>query len=191
MGNTVNRLRRDRSSGATNTGRNQTSFAVRLEAAEDQARLLTAHNLSAYHAHKLAAAISDMKKALPGINRVLRDNRLYNRNISLEIFTRNESIVHDLVRRYLNHPTEIAGMPNIDNVVASSTNHVLSLLSPAHITQRDIDNNKGTCCICQDDYKVEEPVVQCPECENFYHRHCIDRWLLENETCPQCRKLLR
>ena len=96
---------------------------------------------------------------------------------------KNQSIVHDIVQRYLNQPT--GSEVNIDNVVAPPTSHILSLLSPAHITQRDIDNNKATCCICQDDYKVDESIVQCPEWENFYQRHCIDRLLLENETCPQ------
>ena len=40
------------------------------------------------------------------------------------------------------------------------------------------------CSICYEE-NVKECVVL--RCKHVYHKECIDKWLVNNTTCPQCR----
>ncbi|XP_078544792.1 E3 ubiquitin-protein ligase RNF128 isoform X2 [Lissotriton helveticus] len=43
-----------------------------------------------------------------------------------------------------------------------------------------------SCAVCIDNYKPND-VVRILTCNHFFHRACIDPWLLEHRTCPMCK----
>ena len=44
------------------------------------------------------------------------------------------------------------------------------------------------CTICIDDYKIGNIVRQL-KCLHTFHQECIDKWLVNNNMCPNCRKI--
>lgn len=56
------------------------------------------------------------------------------------------------------------------------------------VTQVEVDC-KLQCCICWEDFKLDESVKQLP-CQHIYHVPCIVRWLELHGTCPICRQTL-
>ena len=40
------------------------------------------------------------------------------------------------------------------------------------------------CAICLDESELEWKKLTC---EHLFHKDCVDRWLMENDTCPICR----
>jgi hypothetical protein len=47
--------------------------------------------------------------------------------------------------------------------------------------------NDEECCICLIEYK-EEDKIRILQCEHYYHKKCIDIWLIKyKEQCPLCR----
>ncbi|KAG4999064.1 hypothetical protein AAZX31_08G022700 [Glycine max] len=47
--------------------------------------------------------------------------------------------------------------------------------------------NDSTCAICLCEYEAKETLRSIPQCNHYYHAHCIDHWLKLNATCPLCR----
>ncbi|WOG86377.1 hypothetical protein DCAR_0205580 [Daucus carota subsp. sativus] len=47
----------------------------------------------------------------------------------------------------------------------------------------------STCAICLSEYKPNDTLRTVPECNHYFHSHCIDEWLKLNATCPVCRNL--
>ncbi|KAL8141597.1 LOW QUALITY PROTEIN: hypothetical protein V2J09_014629 [Rumex salicifolius] len=43
------------------------------------------------------------------------------------------------------------------------------------------------CAICLSDYEAKEMLRTIPECNHYFHAHCIDEWLRLKGTCPLCR----
>ncbi|XP_044124596.1 E3 ubiquitin-protein ligase RNF128 [Bufo gargarizans] len=43
-----------------------------------------------------------------------------------------------------------------------------------------------SCAVCIDAYKAND-VVRILTCNHFFHKNCIDPWLLEHRTCPMCK----
>ncbi|XP_052563827.1 E3 ubiquitin-protein ligase Kcmf1-like isoform X2 [Culex pipiens pallens] len=41
------------------------------------------------------------------------------------------------------------------------------------------------CCICQESMKAED--CRKLTCSHSYHRECINQWLRDNNSCPNCR----
>ena len=52
----------------------------------------------------------------------------------------------------------------------------------------DTDNidSEFSCTVCLGDFRVGDAVRTLP-CLHFYHRDCIDPWLLEHGNCPICK----
>lgn len=52
-------------------------------------------------------------------------------------------------------------------------------------------NNIIKCCI--DCEKINSRYINCPivkgDCNNFFHKDCIDNWNKINKFCPQCEKI--
>ena len=42
------------------------------------------------------------------------------------------------------------------------------------------------CSICIDDYKIGNILRQL-KCSHTFHQECIDKWLIHNNICPNCR----
>ena len=51
------------------------------------------------------------------------------------------------------------------------------------------DNNE-VCCICLNEYLIEEKVITLPRCEHLFHSQCIKSWLRQSNTCPFCRMVV-
>ncbi|XP_050233593.1 E3 ubiquitin-protein ligase ATL41-like [Mercurialis annua] len=56
----------------------------------------------------------------------------------------------------------------------------------------DYDNYKKTvttteCAICLEDFESGDLCRHLPLCNHIYHLGCINRWLIEEPTCPICR----
>jgi hypothetical protein len=43
-----------------------------------------------------------------------------------------------------------------------------------------------SCLICMSEFKDDDEIRQL-SCKHFYHKECIDKWLPEHGTCPNCR----
>ena len=44
------------------------------------------------------------------------------------------------------------------------------------------------CTICIDNYKIGNIVRQL-KCSHTFHQECIDKWLVHNNMCPNCRQI--
>lgn len=49
--------------------------------------------------------------------------------------------------------------------------------------------DKSLCAVCYTDYEEGEEVRTLP-CLHFYHRECIDQWLLHHRLCPICKHVV-
>ena len=50
-----------------------------------------------------------------------------------------------------------------------------------------VRNSDETCCaICIDNFEAKDVVRYLTYC-HLYHKKCIDPWLMEKGTCPQCK----
>ncbi|CEG38252.1 ring finger ubiquitin [Plasmopara halstedii] len=45
------------------------------------------------------------------------------------------------------------------------------------------------CAVCRDEFKAKEEVRALP-CLHFYHRECIDQWLMCHRQCPICKHVV-
>lgn len=62
---------------------------------------------------------------------------------------------------------------------------------PIRIKQNDkLIKNNEKCNICLKQFKVGEYKRNLPQCEHFYHKKCIDKWLKIDSRCPICRNRL-
>jgi len=43
------------------------------------------------------------------------------------------------------------------------------------------------CSICLEKYKVNDKILNL-NCRHSFHKDCINIWLKDNNTCPQCRE---
>ena len=50
--------------------------------------------------------------------------------------------------------------------------------------------NDDDCSICYDILKNDKKLVTCPTCKNWFHEHCVNRWLQNHETCVYCRSTI-
>jgi hypothetical protein len=49
---------------------------------------------------------------------------------------------------------------------------------------------KKDCVICLEEFKNGDDVITLP-CLHIYHKTCITDWLLENNTCPICKHVIK
>ena len=45
-----------------------------------------------------------------------------------------------------------------------------------------------TCSICLNEMKQTDKIRKMRDCNHFFHKDCIDNWLLIKSNCPYCRK---
>ena len=45
-----------------------------------------------------------------------------------------------------------------------------------------------TCSICLNEMKQTDKLRKMRDCDHFFHKDCIDNWLLIKSNCPYCRK---
>lgn len=54
--------------------------------------------------------------------------------------------------------------------------------------QSEIDeNSKSECCICIDEFMVDDNVLIHPLCKHIYHLECVQDWFESKMNCPLCK----
>jgi hypothetical protein len=56
----------------------------------------------------------------------------------------------------------------------------------AYYNNKENEEENNFCCICLQQYKIEENIVEM-YCNHLFHAECIEEWLNYNPTCPICR----
>nr|XP_024410944.2 RING finger protein 148 isoform X2 [Desmodus rotundus] len=51
---------------------------------------------------------------------------------------------------------------------------------------KELDPNEHSCVVCFDVYKPLD-IVRILTCKHFFHKACIDPWILARRTCPICK----
>lgn len=47
----------------------------------------------------------------------------------------------------------------------------------------------GRCTVCYTEYEQDDELRTLP-CLHYYHRECIDQWLLHHRLCPICKHVV-
>ena len=50
-----------------------------------------------------------------------------------------------------------------------------------------VPTSSAICCICLDDFSDTEKKINKLRCGHIFHKNCVQEWLIDNETCPECR----
>ncbi|EPX74126.1 ubiquitin-protein ligase E3 [Schizosaccharomyces octosporus yFS286] len=76
-------------------------------------------------------------------------------------------------------------------------NSIIGSVKPPVAAQKDLDRAGGIfsmmepndrCLVCLSDYEQGDECRRLLSCEHFFHRECIDKWLLSSQnSCPLCR----
>lgn len=74
------------------------------------------------------------------------------------------------------------------NAPPPATDAAISAL-PKKMVSKDMldDTGKAECTICMENADLGSEVTLLP-CTHWFHPDCIKPWLLQNQTCPHCRK---
>ncbi|EGG16775.1 transmembrane protein [Cavenderia fasciculata] len=68
-----------------------------------------------------------------------------------------------------------------------ATDTMLRKLSTKKFKTGVLPNDDCSCAICLTDYVDGEKIRILP-CKHHYHLNCIDRWLIQNKSCPFCKR---
>lgn len=44
-----------------------------------------------------------------------------------------------------------------------------------------------TCVICMENFNRNHPDASFLECQHWFHKNCVARWMQDNRSCPQCK----
>ncbi|XP_062327544.1 E3 ubiquitin-protein ligase RNF128-like [Osmerus eperlanus] len=82
----------------------------------------------------------------------------------------------------------LRGEQNTESRLKSEAKKAIGRLEVRTLKRDDeeIGSDSHTCAVCIDSYKPGE-VVTVLTCGHFYHKACIEPWLLEKRTCPMCK----
>lgn len=69
--------------------------------------------------------------------------------------------------------------------IPPASESAIQQLTRCNINGQQVSEHKD-CSICQDEFVVDEEVVQLP-CLHLFHPSCIERWLRMHNQCPVCR----
>jgi E3 ubiquitin-protein ligase synoviolin len=80
-------------------------------------------------------------------------------------------------------------------LLAFSSYHRLTRSMNKHFstitTEEELDTAGRTCIICRDRMEVTGTNGGCkelPACQHVFHKHCLRQWLVQQQTCPTCRR---
>jgi hypothetical protein len=93
----------------------------------------------------------------------------------INIFIKNKNITSDIINQDLIDKFNKLKTESNVNIFAKSTKHI------------DMDDE---CPICYDILLMENDIsklLSCPECKNYVHNKCMEKWLEYNKTCVYCR----
>ena len=58
-----------------------------------------------------------------------------------------------------------------------------SLQLSTYTVEEDADSEDSKCIICFEEYQVSDTLRNL-RCGHFFHKHCVDQWLIQRKTCP-------
>lgn len=58
---------------------------------------------------------------------------------------------------------------------------------PVIINSYKMKRTDVVCTICMEEIKKNSVCKKIPKCGHEFHKKCIDKWLIESKTCPNCR----
>ena len=50
--------------------------------------------------------------------------------------------------------------------------------------------NSDTCCICMEDFTLDEEICEIKKCCHRLHPSCLEQWVIRNQQCPLCKTAL-
>ncbi|XP_019463435.1 PREDICTED: NEP1-interacting protein-like 2 [Lupinus angustifolius] len=59
---------------------------------------------------------------------------------------------------------------------------------PHYVVLKDIKAESTCCTICLQDIEVGETARTLTRCHHTFHLICVDKWLVNNDSCPVCRQ---
>ena len=84
--------------------------------------------------------------------------------------------------------TQLMEQHQTGNAPGPATEAAIEALPRKPITlKQQGDDGKAECSICMDEVPLGETVTWLP-CEHWFHHDCVKAWLIEHDTCPQCRE---
>ncbi|XP_071718254.1 RING-H2 finger protein ATL74-like [Rutidosis leptorrhynchoides] len=97
------------------------------------------------------------------------------------------SVIHIYLRR--RHEDMEADATNVQGLGLKK--HVLKKIPVAVFKLRTSGNSLATeCSICLGEFVDGEKVRVLPECNHEFHVKCVDKWLKDHTSCPNCRRSL-
>ncbi len=78
-------------------------------------------------------------------------------------------------------------------IMFPTINITLTIRRPAPVTRPAIVNSfrikekEVICTVCMEEIKINSKCKKIPGCGHQFHKKCIDTWLNESKTCPNCR----
>ena len=58
---------------------------------------------------------------------------------------------------------------------------------PTIVNSYKMKRTDVVCTICIEEIKKNAVCKKIPKCGHEFHKKCIDKWLVESKTCPNCR----
>jgi len=55
-------------------------------------------------------------------------------------------------------------------------------------TEEELEDAGGVCIICRDALLLSEQPKKLPGCGHVFHKYCLKGWLMQQNTCPTCRR---
>ena len=119
-----------------------------------------------------------------------RERRLaYARQIRLPNNNINSHLRERIRDFYSENYESLSRLTNTSNYESLSqlTDVTVGLISNRLLNNSTVRNSCGIsyCTICQQDVFLE--IVREIKCKHTYHINCIDKWMENNSSCPDCR----
>lgn len=106
--------------------------------------------------------------------------------ISLMIYFRNRTFHNQYVRLREQYGDESPPEPNF--TIQGLSPYTIQGFAVQEIATPD--QNQFTCSVCQDELAYHER-ARVLSCGHKFHLACIDRWLMRQSWCPNCKRNLR
>lgn len=72
-------------------------------------------------------------------------------------------------------------------VIIISIRRPIPNTQPAIVNSYKMNRTDVVCTICMEEIKKKSVCKKVPKCGHEFHKKCIDKWLKESKTCPNCR----
>ena len=63
-----------------------------------------------------------------------------------------------------------------------------TLMVSTQFSEQDIEEGKGACTVCLENFAVDVSILQCPSCHQYFHENCILDCLRRTDNCILCRQ---